>query len=151
MKPALVLLLSLSGLLASCGTACRDLPVCLTDTPAERQPYVQGNPVVLTPGETRRVTVLVDRNGIPEHQALQLMPRKGEALPENILGRSRDGTVTASGSQQPFLGNQTQVTLTASWDTPVTGQVVPFFAGIRKVESRTSTQGSVFDVRIEAP
>ncbi|WP_104992245.1 hypothetical protein [Deinococcus sp. NW-56] len=152
----LLLLALCAGLplgLGACGQACRDLPVCLTNTPAERQPlgYLQDGSVTLAPGETRTVTVRVDRNSIPEGQALQLVPWHGEALPAGVLGRSRDGTLTATGSQQPFTGNQTQLSLTAAPDAPPTGQDVTFFIGIRKVESRTDTQGMVsLDVRVQA-
>lgn len=38
---------------------------------------LQDDPVTLAPGETRTVTVLVDRSGVPEGQALHLAPGTG--------------------------------------------------------------------------
>lgn len=58
----------------------------------------------------------------------------------------------ATESQQPFTGNQTQLTLTASPDAPAKGRIVTFFTGICKVQSHTNTQGMVsVDVCVQAP
>jgi len=124
------------------------LPVCLTDTPAERQPgggVLDRQPVTIAPGERLTLTLGIDRNGIPKGEPLSLLYQGSESVPENVLSRTPDGILTVTGSRAPFLGNTTQMTLMASPDAKATGGPTVLRVGIKKVSSKfpTSDSGSL--------
>lgn len=149
MKPIAILILGLSGLLASCGTACRDLPLCLTDTPAQRQPVggvLNREIVKLRPGETRNVTLVIDRNGIPASERLTLVPLSGSG-DTALLARANGLTVT--GSAAPFLGNQVTVTVSAAPDAARSSQSTTLLVGIRKEKSSGAAGTLSLDVVVD--
>ncbi|SMB78265.1 hypothetical protein [Deinococcus hopiensis] len=142
-----LLLLGTAGSLASCNQeACQNLPACLAPTPSESQPgggLPGAQPVTLAPGERLTVTVTIGRNGIAESEPLYLLYTGTDAVASDVLGRSPDGTLTVTGSREPFTGNTAQVTLTASANAQPSTTLKTVYVGVRKVNSQYAPSGLI--------
>ncbi|MBZ9714817.1 hypothetical protein [Deinococcus multiflagellatus] len=140
-------LLCTAGLLASCNQeSCQNLPACLVPTTNESQPnggLPGAQPLTLLPGESRTVTVNINRNGVPQAEPLQLLYTGTDAAAPDVVGRSPDGSITVTGSREPFTGDTVQVTVLASAKAQASGTLKTVYVGVKKVNSSPSSFGLI--------
>ena len=171
MNLLLPLALTLCAALGSCGQqSCDALPVCLDPGVYNRNHEVQPNaavapdlgPLTLHPGETRTVTVVLDRRGLPDSLPVTFTGTFVVQGIENPNGshpyfQRASGTtlfdsegLTVELSTNPVVGNSLALTLRAAVGTPAREEGLTFY--LQREGTRYGSSGALsLGIEIQAP
>lgn len=154
----LVLLALALPVLSSCGLeACTNLPVCVpVGIETEPEPTGrmlvsanQADPIAIPAGETRTVTLVIDRSGLPPADPVYLRSITKDAIEGNPTLFARTEGLVVRGSAEPFSTETTTMSVTVPAGTPAR----PYEAtiGVRRVASKYASTLGTITIHVQVP